>query len=178
LVEDADGKRSQQLQLDGERIYTEVSDGKKTSTIVQGPDIVEIQCGTFRLQADTIDCRATREIEHHSDGTLKLDSSGDSTIKSAAGLTLEASGKALLKGSKLTLDGGASAELQAAQVKIAGKATLALEAAQIQIAAKAKVDVSGPIGSFAGTAQTAIGGGAVTQLKGGIVQLQGVLKMG
>lgn len=124
-VENADGKITQTMVLDGTTIVTTIKGSDATSKITQKQDSVEIECKTFTLNAETITCKSKGKTHHESEqdfeivGKNNIDVSATNAAKVAAmNTSLESKSETSLKGTTLKLAGTASAEMKGPTVTV------------------------------------------------------------
>lgn len=154
-VENGDDQITQTIVMDGTSITTTVKGSEETSTITQKQDSIAMNCKTFTLDAETITCKSTKETLHESGQNFDITSgknlivTADSSAEyKAMNTTIESTAKTEIKGGTLVLSGSSSAELKGASIKLDAKGLMDLVAS-----------------------------GAAT-LKGSIVNIKGILKMG
>jgi hypothetical protein len=154
-VENGDDKITQTIVMDGTSITTTVKGSEETSTITQKQDSIAMNCKTFTLDAETITCKSTKETLHESGQNFDIKSgknigvAADSAAEyKAMDTTIESTSKTEINGGTLVLSGSGSAELKGASIKLDAKGLMDLAT-----------------------------GGAAT-LKGSIVNIKGMLKMG
>lgn len=154
-VENSDDQIIQTIVMDGTMITTTVKGSEETSTITQKQDSIAMKCKTFTLDAETITCKSTKETLHESGQNFDITSGKNlivfaesSAEYKAMDTTIESTAKTEIKGGTLVLSGSGSAELKGASIKLDAKGLMDL-----------------------------VTGGAAT-LKGSIVNIKGLLKMG
>lgn len=154
-VENGDDQITQTIVMDGTSITTTVKGSEETSTITQKQDSIAMNCKTFTLDAETITCKSTKETLHESGQDFDITSGKNLNVTAessaeykAMNTTIESTSKSEIKGGTLVLSGSGSAELKGASIKLDAKGLMDLAT-----------------------------GGAAT-LKGSIVNIKGILKMG
>ncbi|GIW70579.1 MAG: hypothetical protein KatS3mg102_0121 [Planctomycetota bacterium] len=176
-VENADGKITQTVQMDGTAIITTVKGDQQTSTITQKQDSIAIQCKEFTLEAETITCKSSKDTLQQAQGKYTVESSQDLSLDSKAKLLAKAAQDMGLEGLKIELKARTDAIIDA--LNFSGKSRLKgeIDCTQLKLNGKGQAELAGAQVRVAGQAQTAVEGG-LTQVKGGMVQLQGMLKLG
>lgn len=180
-VDNADGKITQTITMDGTTLTIRVKGESQTSTITQKAESIAIKCQAFTLEAETITCKSTKATVHESQDTFTIKSTKDMTLESSAKISATASSDMNLSGKNIVISatqaltgkGGSGVTIQSSggEVKAQGM-TLTLKgdtAAKLQ---GLTVDVK------ADTTMTAEGGATAT-LKGAITSVQGnLVKLG
>ena len=177
-VENADGKITQTVTMDGTTMTLKCLGEQATSTIVQKSDSIAITCKTFTLDADTITCTSTKATKHESKDVFDLISTKDMSLTSSAKLVEKATSDCNISGSNVavkgdikvslaapTVEGTAdgSAKLSGAQLALSGTATAELKAPKVDVTADGMLTVkSSGIATFQGSA---------TSLKGSILNI-------
>lgn len=143
-VENAEGKITQTITLDGTTLTMKVVGEQETSSWTQTADAIAIACKDFTLAAsNSITCTAAKTATYKSTDSDTTIESGAKLIGKATGdveisganTTIEATSAAGMKGatasveatSSLTLEGTSDATLSGAQVKVSADAQLSLE---------------------------------------------------
>ncbi len=103
-VENNDDGIIQTAVLNGESI-TLKSAGSETSTIVQKPDSITIDCKKFKLNAGTIECISQQDTKHTSGAKYEVSSTTDMNLKTSTNLQATASINAGFKGTMTTVEG-------------------------------------------------------------------------
>lgn len=103
-LDNEDGNITHTIVLNGEDITTTSKGDSDTSTIVQAPDKITMDCKTFELTAETISCSSSSTTELSSGGDFSIDSDGnlDSTAAmdvSVDGTNIKLTGSAEISGS-------------------------------------------------------------------------------
>jgi hypothetical protein len=180
-VENADGKITQTVVMDGESITTKVEGSKETSTIIQKDESITITCKDFTVDVTgKLTLKSAKESSWTSQDVLKIDSTKDMTLNTAAKLTQTASSDAKLasstkmnveagtdlvaKGMKATLQAtGGEAKVDGLTLKMAGQTQAELAAAMVKVAAQGKLGLES-----SGMAELK---GSMTTVAGSLVKL-------
>ena len=118
-VENADGKITQTVVMDGTKITTTVKGSSQTSTITQKEDGIQIDCKEFTVNAETIKCVSTKETVH--------ESGQDFTIKSSNNLNASATSNATYKAMNSSLESTSETKASGMTLKLSGTATAELK---------------------------------------------------
>jgi hypothetical protein len=109
-LDNSDGGITHTIVLNGDDITT-ISEGDAgTSTIVQAPDKISMDCKTFELTAETITCSAS--------STAELNSGSDFSINSDANLNTKAALDVSVDGTNINLTGSAQISGSAPLIKL------------------------------------------------------------
>ena len=63
-VTDSDGKVTQTVTMDGTTMTLKVADSSNTSTITQKEDSVTIKCKSFKVDAETVFVKSSKDSTH------------------------------------------------------------------------------------------------------------------
>lgn len=176
-VENAEGKITQTILMDGTSIITTVKGEEDTSKITQIAGQIKIEAKAFVLEAETITCKSTKASSLKSEDTFTLESTKDMTITSQAKLKaeatqdislkstsakvdVEATQDATLKGLNVVVQGTAGATLKGAQTKVEGSATTDVKGPAVKVVADAKLDLEGALLELKGQMST-VGGSII-----------------
>jgi len=161
-------------QKDGS-IKTEVTTDKGTTTIDQDGETIAFTCKTFKVTAETLTLKATKDGSLTTDGKCTIKSTGDAVIDSAAKLTLSSVQKLAATGqdsvaiaatTKLALS-GAQAELTATStLAVKSDGTAELSGMTVALKGQTQLTAEAPITSV---------GKDMTSVKGQIVEISGSL---
>ena len=102
-IENADGKITQTIHMDGTKITTKVAGEKDTSTIMQVADAITVTVKNFTLDAETILFKSSKTSTWTSQDTLDVKSSKAMTVKSDETQAFEATQDASYKGMNVAL---------------------------------------------------------------------------
>ncbi|TMQ12718.1 MAG: hypothetical protein E6J90_30240 [Deltaproteobacteria bacterium] len=161
-------------QKDGS-IKTSVTTDKGTTTIDQDGETIAFACKTFKVEAETLTLKATKDGTITTDGKCTIKTTGDALIDSAAKLTLQSVQKlAATAQDSVAITATTKIALSGAQAELAGTSTLAVksdgtaELTGMTVALKGQTQLSAeaPITSF---------GKDMTSVKGQIVEVSGAL---
>jgi phage baseplate assembly protein gpV len=175
-VENADGKITQTVTMDGTTLTIKVQGESDTSTITQKADSIAIKCKTFTLDAETITCTSEKATKHESKDTFDIKSTKDMTMKSQAKIDMAATQDMALSGMNVNVSaqqalsgkGPTGVTLQASGGELKGEGlTLSLKGTTGAKLEGLKVDIK---------ADTMLNAeGTMTTLKGQMTNVQGSL---
>lgn len=123
-VENGSDKITQTIVMDGTNIQTTVSGSDGASTITQDQNGIMIDCKSFVLNAETIECNSSRTTDLTSgEGTTiagqDVSVSADSGVDvSAMNVKVDGDAETKISGLKLTLSGKNAAEFKAGSIKV------------------------------------------------------------
>lgn len=161
-------------QKDGS-IKTEVTTDKGTTTIDQDGETIAFTCKTFKVDAETLTLKASKDGSLTTDGTCTVKSTGDATIDSAAKLTVKSVQKLAVSGQEaVAIDATAKLGLSGAQVELEGQTTLALKSSGTAELSAMTVALEGKTQLSAEAPITSIGKN-MTSVKGQIVEVSGAM---
>jgi hypothetical protein len=168
-VENADGKITQTITMDGTTLTMTVAGEEHTSTFTQKSDSIAIKCKDFSIDADnTITCTSKKATKHTSEDTLTLESTKDMTFTSSAKLVESATADLTLAGQNVKATAQSEASVAGLTVKVTGDQSLALKGAQLdvtgtQVAIKADAQLNAESSGMATL------GGNMTTVKGTLI---------
>ena len=102
-IENADGKITQTIHMDGTKITTKVQGEKDTSTIEQIADTITVTVKNFNVHAEKVTIKSSKQSVWESGDTLDVKSAKAMTIKSDATQALEATQDASYKGMNIAI---------------------------------------------------------------------------
>jgi|APCry1669190288_1035285.scaffolds.fasta_scaffold03000_4 hypothetical protein len=173
-VIDADGNKSQTIEMDGSQLVLTVKDQSNTSTITQKPDQITIKCDKFMIDAKEITTKSSEATKMTADGTMDLTSTQNMTLKSSQDAEVSATANLNLKGQIVKAAGQAQAELSAPQVSVKADAAVSVEGATASVQGKTTCDVKGLMVSLKGDTVTQVEG-LMTTVKGQLTNVNGTL---
>lgn len=109
-LDNSKGNITHTIILNGDAITTTSKGDTESSTIVQAPDKITMDCKTFELTAETISCSAS--------STAELSSGSDFSINSDANLNANAAMDFSIDGSNINLTGKAQISGSAPLIKL------------------------------------------------------------
>ncbi|MBA6232792.1 MULTISPECIES: hypothetical protein [unclassified Colwellia] len=109
-LDNKDGSITHTIVLSGDDITTISKGDAGTSTIVQAPDKITMDCKTFELTAETITCSAS--------STAEFNSGSDFSINSDANLNAKAAMDVSVDGTNINLTGTAQISGSAPLIKL------------------------------------------------------------
>jgi hypothetical protein len=176
-VEDAQGKLTQTIEMDGTLIKLTCRDQNSgdVSTITQKADSVEIKCKTFEVAAETVTVKSTKDTLHKSDQKMDIESTKEMTLKSEDKLTAKATSDFLASGSKLTASADGAAELKGASVDVKATQAANVSGLTAKVSGTQSVEVTGGVSAKVSSNATLNLEGQMTTLKGSITNVQGSL---
>lgn len=198
VVRNEGDKVVQTIAMNGTTIITTVKGDKSSSTVTQGQGSVQVvvngdgdtssyeqtadrmvtKVKSFVLDAESVEVRTEKDTRLVAGGTLTVKSSKDMTVSSSAKATLKSTGA-------LSLSTDAAASLSASKnLSLKGMNT-ALEGQQkTTVKGGTAAEVSGMKVDVKGSTQVKLAGlttevaGTTTTVKGSMVQVQGLVKLG
>jgi hypothetical protein len=179
-VDDKDGKITQTATLNGESITLESKGQDDTSsTIVQKPDSITINCKTFILESETITCKSTKDTLLESESKFDIKSSKDMTLDCGAKLAGSATGDMEMSGQKVAVSAKGDAELTGLNIKVEGKVKTDINAKQLALAGTIKVEMEGGMTKVSSKGMLDVESTGITTVKGSMLKLEGpLLKVG
>ena len=114
-VENGQDKITQTIVMDGTSITTTVKGQSETSKITQKDSSIQIDCKSFTLNADTIQCKSKGATSHESGQNLE--------IKSSKNINVSATGDTKMKAMNTDLESTSESKISGMTVKISGKAS-------------------------------------------------------
>jgi hypothetical protein len=154
-VENAQGKITQTVVMDGTKVTTTVKGSSETSTIVQKEDSIQIDCKAFTLNAETITCKSTGKTSH--------ESGQDFTIKSSQKINASATADAKYTAMNTTLESTSESKISGMTLKLSGTASAELKGPSITVDATGMMELKA---------------GGIVNLKGSIVNIKDIVNMG
>ena len=130
---DPEGNVTQTIVMDGKSITMTVK-GKKTSTITQTEEAINLKCTEFTVEAESVSVKSKKESTYESgkDHTIKGDGVSLTAQKSAdisgQDVAVDAEKGVALSGMEVTAEGTQSAKMSGAMVDVEAKGQLALNA--------------------------------------------------
>lgn len=132
-VENGGDKITQTIVMDGSKIESTVSGSDGASTITQDQNGIKIDCKSFVLNAETIECNSSRTTDLESgEGTTiagqDVSVSAESGVDvSAMNIKVDGDTETAINGLKLTLSGKNAAEFKAGSIKIKSQGMIDLD---------------------------------------------------
>lgn len=154
-VENGDDDIVQTIVMDGTSITSTVEGAAETSVITQDQECISIQCKNFKIDAETVTCKSA--------GKTDFSSGEDFEIASQANLKVKATMDADYEAMNATFKAQTNTEVKGLNVKLIG------DAAADFTAPMAKVDATGMLDLSAG---------GIANVKGSVVNISGLVKMG
>lgn len=174
-VENADGKITQTVTMDGTTLTLKVAGQSDTSTWTQKADSIHIKCKEFKLDAETITCTSTQDSKWTSQAKLSLTSTQDMALKTDAVLDMKATSDAKLKAMSVDVKADTDVKLKGLNFSAEGSVGAKLKAAQVEIQGQAKVGMKAPMVEIKADAMLTAESSGVAQLKGAITTVAGSL---
>lgn len=109
-LDNKDGGITHTLVFNGDNITTTSKGNAGTSTITQTPDKIVMDCKTFELTAETINCSASN--------TADYSAGSDFSIKTDANLNTKAAVDVVINGTNINLSGSAQINATASLIKL------------------------------------------------------------
>lgn len=176
-VENAEGKITQTVVMDGTSITLKVQGNSETSTVVQKEDSVTITCKDFTVDATgTLTLKSAKASSWASQDILKVESTKDMTLDSKAKFTQSSAQDASLS-SKANVSVAATSNLELTGLKtsVAAKTDNVLEGTNLKMSAKAQAELSSPMTKVAGTGKLGLESSGIAELKGSMTTVGGAL---
>ncbi|HEY2027915.1 MAG TPA: hypothetical protein VGH20_01790 [Myxococcales bacterium] len=179
-IDNADDGITQIVALDGKTLTLTVKDSSNTSTYVQKTDSIAITCNDFSVDAETVTLKSKKASSWTSQDTLSLNSTKDMTFDSKAKLTGDAASDLALS-AKNNLSAEATNALSLQGMSAAMKATT--QAAEVsgttlKLSGKAQADMDGAMIKVAATGQLDLQATGMTNVKGAMTNVSGLVKLG
>ena len=177
-IENADGKITQTIYMDGTTITTTVKGSSETSTITQKADSIVIKCKDFTVDTETItmkskkaskwtsqdviDLKSTKDMTLHTDAKLTQSATSDAKLSSTANVSVEATNKLALKGMTAEMAGTTDVKIDAGT--------------QLKMSAKIAAEMSGQLSAkVSGQTKLDLESTGMTNLKGSLTSVAGAL---
>lgn len=174
-----DGNITQTAVFNGTSMVHTCKGESDTSTITQTCDSITVKCKNFTVDAETINCKSTKNTEHKAQGTFTIDSTGKATFKSAADMDVSAATNLNMSSTDFSSKATSSAKLTATTTTVNGDTKASVTGADLALTGTAKVDLKGAMVKVAADATMNVEGGAMTTVKGAITNIQGnLVKLG
>ncbi|MDY7233073.1 hypothetical protein [Hyalangium rubrum] len=176
-VENADGKITQTVTMDGTTMTLKVAGESDTSTVVQKADSIAVTCKTYTLDAETITLTSTKASKWTSQDTLEVTSTKDMTFTSSAKLTQSATQDAKLSSSanvnveatsNLTMKG-----MAAAMSATAGEAKV--DGLTLKLSGQSQAEMAAAIAKVTAQGQLSLESSGLANLKGSMTTVGGSL---
>lgn len=180
-VDNADGKITQTVHMDGTAITIKVQGQSDTSTITQKADSIHIKVKEYLLEAETITQKSTKATLHQSQDTFTQKSSKAMTVETQDKLDVKATQDCSVSAMNIAMKGnqkisgtapmGISFEASGGEAKVMGL-KLALQATTTAELKGLKTDVKADT-------MVNVEGSAMATLKGQLAQVSGsLIKLG
>lgn len=172
------GKITQTMVFNGTSMVHTCKKGESdtdSSTITQTFDTITIKCKNFNVDAETINCKSTKNTDHKAEGTFTVDSTQKATFKTAADMEITASTDLKMNSTDFTSKGKSTAEVTSLTTTINGDTKTSVTSAKLELTGSANVDMKGAIVKVAADATMNVEGGAMTTVKGAMTNIQGSL---
>ena len=174
-IENADGKITQTIHMDGTKITTKVAGEQDTSTIEQVADAITITVKNFTLDAETVLLKSSKTSTWQSQDTLDVKSSKAMTIKSDQTQLLEATQDATYKGMNIGIKAQTDLKAEGINVALKGTAELKGEAAQLALKGTAQAKLEGAMVEVKADGMLTAQSSGMTTLKGSLTSVEGSL---
>lgn len=178
-VVNKEGKITQTAVFNGTSIVHTCKGESDTSTITQTPDSITLKCKNYTVDAETINCKSTKNTDHKAEGTFTVDSTKKATFKSAADIEVSATTDLKMNSKDFSSTSSNSAKVTALTTTINGDTKASVTSTEIALTASAAANLKGATVKLAADATMNVEGGAVTTVKGGMTNIQGsLIKLG
>lgn len=169
-IDNADGKITQTITMDGTTVQIKVAGESATSTITQDAEKIAIACKVFELTAEeTITVKSGKASAWTSDDTF--------SAKSSKAMSLESTADVSVDGQKIVVTGKTEVDLAGAQSKLAlaaAGATLSTPA-KLALEAQGQAAMSGAMAEVKASGMLSLEASGVATLKGALTNVQGNL---
>jgi hypothetical protein len=176
-VENAEGKITQTVVMDGTSITFKVQGNSETSTVVQKEDSITITCKDFTVDATgTLTLKSAKASSWASQDILKVESTKDMTLDSKAKFTQSSTQDASLSSkANVSVEATSNLELKGLKTSVAAKTDNVLEGTNLKMSAKAQAELSSPMTKVAGTGKLGLESSGIAELKGSMTTVGGAL---
>lgn len=176
-VENAEGKITQTVVMDGTSITFKVQGNSESSTVVQKEDSITITCKDFTLDATgTLTLKSAKASSWASQDILKVESTKDMTLDSKAKFTQSSAQDASLSSkANVSVEATSNLELKGLKTSVAAKTDNVLEGTNLKMSAKAQAELSSPMTKVAGTGKLGLESSGIAELKGSMTTVGGAL---
>jgi hypothetical protein len=174
-IENADGKTTQTIHMDGTKITTKVQGPNATSTIEQVEDTITVTVKHFILDAETILLKSSKDSKWDSKDTLDISSSKDMSLKSSAKQSLQATSDASWKAANVSIKADSDIKEDAINITLKGTAALKAEAPSLALKGSASAKMEGAIIEVKADGMLTAQSSGVTTLKGSLTSVEGSL---
>lgn len=176
-VENAEGKITQTVVMDGTSITFKVQGNSETSTVVQKEDSITITCKDFTVDATgTLTLKSAKASSWASQDILKVESTKDMTLDSKAKFTQSSTQDASLASkANVSVEATSNLELKGLKTSVAAKTDNVLEGTNLKMSAKAQAELSSPMTKVAGTGKLGLESSGIAELKGSMTTVGGAL---
>ena len=147
-VENGDGKITQTIVMDGTNITTTVNGSDETSTIIQKQDSIALKCKTFKLDAETITCKSTKETLHESGQNFNIKSGQDFDIKSGKNIGVSATSNAEYNAVNTTVKSTVKTEIKGVSIKLDATGMMDLISSGIATLEGSVVNIKGKVNNI------------------------------
>ncbi|MCP3064802.1 hypothetical protein LXT21_39125 [Myxococcus sp. K38C18041901] len=176
-VEAPEERLTQTVTLNGKTLTLEVKSDSDTSTFVQRPEGIRVECGEFAVDADSIRLHSRKESEWTSDKGMRLRSQEDMSLTSSAKLTQKATQDALLSSSAdVQVKATRKLSLEGMEGRLRGTAgPLKLEGVTLELEGKSRAELAAPLVNVKAQGQLGLESSGVAELKGELTSVSGSL---
>ena len=177
-VENADGKITQTVVMDGTSITLKVAGSKETSTIVQKEDSVTVTCKDFTVDATgTLTLKSQKASSWTSQDTLALESTQDMTFTSKAKLTQSATQDAKLSSNaNVAIEATSKLDMKGMQTSLVASAgDNKLEGVNLKMSGQAQAELAAPMTKVSAQAKLGLESSGMAELKGSMTTVGGAL---
>lgn len=173
-VENADGKITQTITLDGTKIEIKVKGDKETSTWTMLQDSVTIKTKTYKVQAETITCESSKDTKLTAKAKMNLESTQDMGLTSKAKMNLKATQDLNGEGMKISLKAKTDFAVEGLNIKHVAKVEAKTEATTVKIQGKAQAEIKAALATLKADGVCTVEG-QLLNAKGQMANLQGSL---
>ncbi len=170
-----DAKITQTMVFNGTSMVHTCKGESDTSTITQTCDTITVKCKNFNVDAETINCKSSKNTDHKAEGTFTVNSTQKATFKTSADMEITASTDLKMNSTDFTSKGTSTAKVTSLTTTINGDTKTSVTSAKLELSGTANVDMKGAIVKVAADATMNVEGGAMTTVKGAMTNIQGSL---
>ncbi|MET0402233.1 MAG: hypothetical protein ABW123_07500 [Cystobacter sp.] len=177
-VENAEGKITQTVVMDGTSITLKVQGNSETSTVVQKEDSVTITCKDFTVDATgTLTLKSAKASSWASQDILKVESTQDMTFDTKAKLTQSAAQDAKLSSkANVAVEATSKLDLKGMQTSLVASAgDNVVDGVNLKMSGKAQAELSSPMTKVAGQGKLGLESSGIAELKGSMTTVGGAL---
>lgn len=175
-IENGTDEVTQSIRMDGRKVEIRVKGKEDESLVTQTQSAVIIQCKSFQLDADTIECRSKGITSHRSDDSLSVQSAKAMELGSSTKMTVRAKEELQGQAARIVLRGDRDIALSGQGAGFsAGEGTAQVEGATVKLMGSGQLTAEGGMVELAAQSMLKAEATGVLTVKGGITNIQGSL---